>query len=387
MGNIELSIVMPCLNEAATIETCIGKAFAYLRAANVTGEIVVADNGSSDGSQARALAAGARVISVAQRGYGAAISSGIAQSRGIYVIMGDADDSYNFRDLDLFLAKLREGHDFVMGNRFQGGIAKGAMPALHRYLGNPVLSFIGRLFFKTPIGDFHCGLRAFRRDSILGLKLSATGMEFASEMVVKATLANLRVAEVPTTLSRDGRGRAPHLRTWRDGWRHLRFLLMFSPRWLFLYPGVALLILGTALQTLLYHGGLRLGNVGLDVHTMLYAAATAVIGVQMIWFGIFTKVYGIASGFLPQDSRIDRVLTVLTLERGLIVGLTLLVAGFVLSGRAIFGWASVGYGALDPREVMRTAIPAVAMMIGGMEFVLASFFLGILRIPHETPHR
>lgn len=386
MSEIQLSIVMPCLNEAKTLAACIRRAHQYLAAANISGEVVVADNGSIDGSQSIAIAAGARVVAVEHRGYGAALSGGIAAARGQFVIMGDADESYDFGQLDVFVEQLRNGADLVMGNRFAGGISPGAMPLLHRYLGNPVLSFVGRAFFKVRIRDFHCGLRGFNREAILKLGLNATGMEFASEMVVKAALAGLRIAEVPTTLSRDGRDRPPHLRTWRDGWRHLRFLLLFSPRWLFLYPGLTLLSLGSLIQGLLYHGGVDLGVIGFDVHTMLYAAAMSIIGVQMVWFAVFSKVFGIAAGFLPRDSRLEKALRTFTLERGILIGLALLALGLALSARTVFGWASVSYGALEPREVMRTAIPAVAMIIAGTEFVLASFFLGVLQIDHR-PHR
>src|SRR5262245_54402961 len=283
----ELTVLMPCLNEAATVARCVAKARGFLERAGVEGEVLVADNGSTDGSQALAERAGARVVRVAERGYGAALGAGIAAARGRYVIMGDADDSYDFSRLELFVAKLREGYPLVMGNRFKGGIRPGAMPKLHRYLGNPVLSFIGRLLFRTRVGDFHCGLRGFDRDAARGLDLRTTGMEFASELVVKAALAGWRIAEVPTVLHPDGRGRAPHLRTWRDGWRHLRFLLLFSPRWLFLYPGIALLALGALLTTLLYFAPLRVAGAGLDIHTMLYASAGTLLGLQLCLFAIF----------------------------------------------------------------------------------------------------
>jgi glycosyltransferase involved in cell wall biosynthesis len=375
----ELSIVLPCLNEAATVASCVRKARAYMLRSGISGEVIVADNGSVDGSRELARNAGAQIVEVAEKGYGAALRSGIAAAKGRFVIMGDADDSYDFSSLDTFVAKLRDGNELVMGNRFAGGIRPGAMPFLHRYLGNPVLSFLGRLFFRVRIGDFHCGLRGFDRARILQLGLTSPGMEFASEMVVKAALARLRIAEVATTLSVDGRDRAPHLRTWRDGWRHLRFLLTFSPRWLFLYPGFALLAIGVLLQGALLHGGIQLGSIGLDIHTMLYAAAMSVIGVQMIWFAILTKVYGIRLGLLPQDDRIEQTLRALTLERGLAIGFSLLIGGIIMSVTAVNGWASTGYGPLDPRDVMRTAIPSVSMLIMGVEFIVASFFLGLLR--------
>jgi glycosyltransferase involved in cell wall biosynthesis len=379
MKPVELSIVMPCLDEAQTVARCIRKAQDFLSRAAIAGEVIVADNGSKDGSQQLAMSAGARVIHVRERGYGAALSAGIRAAEGRFVIMGDADDSYDFAQLQGFVDKLRDGFELVMGNRFAGGIERGAMPWLHRYLGNPVLSFLGRLFFRARINDFHCGLRGFKRESIARLNLSTSGMEFASEMVVKAALARLRIAEVPTKLSQDGRDRAPHLRTWRDGWRHLRFLLLFSPRWLFLYPGLLLLALGGSLQACLLHGGIRLGSLGLDIHTMLYAGAMSVIGTQMVWFAILAKVFAARAGLLPHDTRVERALRTITLERGIGIGLGLISAGILLSIGTVHSWAVASYGALDPQHVMRIAIPAVSMMIAGMEFVGASFFLGLLR--------
>ncbi|HEY9721799.1 MAG TPA: glycosyltransferase family 2 protein, partial [Oscillatoriaceae cyanobacterium] len=281
---LELSILMPCLNEAETLAICIQKAQAFLRESGVEGEVLIADNGSTDGSQAIASALGARVIHVPERGYGAALLEGIRQAYGRYVVMGDADDSYDFSSLGAFLVRLREGHQLVMGNRFQGGIAPGAMPPLHRYLGNPVLTGIGKLFFGSPCGDFHCGLRAFDRAAIEGLQLRTLGMEFASEMVVKATLHGLRIAEVPTRLAKDGRSRPPHLRSWRDGWRHLRFLLMYSPRWLFFYPGASLVLLGLFLMALVLPGPRHVGMATLDVHTLYVAAGMVLLGVQTLTF-------------------------------------------------------------------------------------------------------
>src|SRR5262245_15428578 len=305
---MELTILMPCLDEAATVARCVDKARAFLARAGIEGEVVVADNGSTDGSRALAERAGARVVEVARRGYGAALAAGIAAARGRYVIMGDADDSYDFSRLEGFVEKLREGHLLVMGNRFRGGIRPGAMPPLHRYLGNPVLSFIGRLFFRAPVRDFHCGLRGFDRAAALSLGLRTPGMEFASELVVKAALAGWRIAEVPTTLDPDGRGRPPHLRSWRDGWRHLRFLLLFSPRWLFFYPGAALLLLGASLTTALYFAPLRIGGIGLDVHSMLYASAAALLGMQLCLFALFARVSAQLAGLLPERPAVQRVL-------------------------------------------------------------------------------
>ena len=376
----ELTILMPCLNEAATVGSCIAKARAFLERAGIEGEVLIADNGSDDGSRALAERAGARVVEVARRGYGAALAGGIAAARGRYIIMGDADDSYDFARLDGFVARLREGYPLVMGNRFRGGIRKGAMPFLHRYLGNPVLSFFGRLLFRTRVGDFHCGLRGFDREAVQALRLSTTGMEFASELIVKASLAGWRIAEVPTTLSPDGRGRLPHLRTWRDGWRHLRFLLLFSPRWLFLYPGLALLALGTALMSTLYFAPLHFLGVGLDIHSMLYASAAALLGLQLCLFGLFARVAAQSAGLLPRHPALEKVLAALTLERGLLAGVCMVLVGVLWSAAAVWQWRAAGFGALDPRVVMRDTIPATALMVGGMEFVLASFLLSVLRL-------
>jgi hypothetical protein len=321
------------------------------------------------------------VVEAPRRGYGAALAAGIAAARGRYIIMGDADDSYDFSRLEEFVEKLRAGHPLVMGNRFKGGIREGAMPLLHRYLGNPVLSFIGRLLFRTKVGDFHCGLRGFDREAVRGLDLRTPGMEFASELVVKASLAGWRIAEVPTTLHPDGRGgRAPHLRSWRDGWRHLRFLLLFSPRWLFLYPGLALLVLGIALTIALYFSPLRIGRAGLDIHSMLYASAAAILGLQLCLFALFARVSAQNAGLLPRQQALDALLRVATLERGLLFGLATAATGFVWSAVAFWHWREAGFGVLDPRVVMRDTIPATSLMIGGMEVMLASFLLSVLRL-------
>jgi hypothetical protein len=341
----------------------------------------VADNGSDDGSRELARDAGARVVEAPQRGYGAALAAGIAAARGRYVIMGDADDSYDFSRLEEFVEKLRAGHPLVMGNRFRGGIREGAMPWLHRYLGNPVLSFVGRLFFRTTVGDFHCGLRGFDREAVRALDLRTRGMEFASELVVKASLAGWRIAEVPTTLQPDGRGgRPPHLRSWRDGWRHLRFLLLFSPRWLFLYPGLALLTLGIALTVALYSSPLRIGPAVLDIHSMLYASAAAMLGLQLCLFALFARVSAQNAGLLRRQAALESLLRVVTLERGLLVGFGTAASGFVWSAVAFWHWREAGFGALDPRVVMRDTIPATTLMIGGMEIMLASFLLSVLRL-------
>jgi len=374
----ELTILMPCLDEAATVGRCVQKARAFLQRSGIDGEVLVADNGSCDDSRARAEQAGARVVEVAERGYGAALAAGIAAAGGRYVIMGDADDSYDFGRLEAFVEKLRQGYPLVMGNRFRGGIRPGAMPSLHRYLGNPVLSFVGRLLFRTKVGDFHCGLRGFDRDAVSALDLRTKGMEFASELVVKAALSGWRIAEVPTTLHPDGRTGAPHLRSWRDGWRHLRFLLLFSPRWLFLYPGLALLALGTVLTTLLYFAPLRLGGAGLDIHSMLYASAAALLGMQLCLFGLFARVSAQNAGLLPRQPWLDKLLGTLTLERGLVVGFAAALSGFLWSAGAFWQWREAGFGALDPRVMMRDTIPAATLMVGGMEIMLASFLLSLL---------
>ena len=332
----ELTILMPCLNEAATVGSCVAKARSFLERAGIDGEVLIADNGSDDGSRMLAQRAGARVIEVAERGYGAALAAGIAAARGRCIIMGDADDSYDFARLDGFVAKLREGYPLVMGNRFRGGIQRGAMPLLHRYLGNPVLSFVGRLFFGAKVGDFHCGLRAFDRQAVGALHLRTTGMEFASELVVRASLAGWRIAEVPTALHPDGRGRPSHLRSWRDGWRHLRLLLLFSPRWLFLYPGLALLFTGIVLTTLLYFSPLRLGAAGLDIHSMLYASAAALLGLQLCLFALFARTAAQVAGLLPRNATLERLLRLLYLERGLLLGLALALAGFLWSAAAFW---------------------------------------------------
>jgi glycosyltransferase involved in cell wall biosynthesis len=375
---IEVSIVMPCLNEAETLAVCIQKAQRCLAENNVCGEIVIADNGSTDGSQDIAAGLGARVINVSAKGYGSALMGGIATAHGPYIIMGDADDSYDFSALGPFIAKLRAGNQLVMGNRFRGGIAPGAMPPLHRYLGNPVLTTIGRIFFRSPCGDFHCGLRGFSKAAILDLDLQTTGMEFASEMVVKATLQRLRIAEVPTTLSPDGRTRAPHLRSWRDGWRHLRFLLLYSPRWLFLFPGALLMLLGLLTMLWLLPVPRVVAGVTFDVHTLLYAAAAIIIGFQAILFAVFTKVFAISEGLLPPDKRLDNLFRYITLEGGLIVASLLILAGLAGTAYSYWFWDQLSFGNLDPARTMRIVIPAVTALTVGCQTLFSSFFLSIL---------
>jgi len=382
---IELSIVMPCLNEAETIEVCIRKAMAWMRDNSIEGEVVIADNGSTDGSQQIAGGLGAIVVPVASKGYGSALQGGIAAARGRFVIMGDADDSYDFSNLKPFLRKLREGCDLVMGNRFLGGIQPGAMPPLHRYLGNPVLTAFGRLFFGSPCGDFHCGLRGFSRQAILDLGLQTSGMEFASEMVVKATLRGLSIAEVPTTLSKDGRSRPPHLRSWRDGWRHLRFLLIFSPRWLFLYPGLALMLVGLLLGAWLLPGPRMISGVTLDVHSLVYASALVVLGFQAVLFSIFAKVFAVRSGVARPDRRLATLGRYVSLELGLSIGAILTVAGLGGLGYVLGVWGARSFGDLNPLETLRVAVPASLALTIGVQVVFSSFFLSVLSIGAGEP--
>jgi glycosyltransferase involved in cell wall biosynthesis len=375
---MELTVVLPCLNEAETLAVCIRKAKSSIASLGVDGEVVVADNGSTDGSQGIARDEGARVVDVPIRGYGAALMAGITEAQGTFVIMADADDSYDLSNLGPFLEALRGGADLVMGNRFAGGIEPGAMPALHRYLGNPVLTAIGRVLFRSPVRDFHCGIRGFRRDAIIGLDLRTTGMEFASEMVVKATLQKLAIVEVPTTLSPDGRSRPPHLRTWRDGWRHLRFLLLYSPRWLFLYPGIVLVVAGLALGIALLPGPIAIGDHALDVSALIYAMSAVLIGFQAILFAAFSRAFVTNEGLMPPSKGMQRAFRLLNLERGLIIGVVLLVAGIVMAIYGFLHWGSVDFGSLDARDAVRMAIPAATLSVLGVQTIMASFFLSVL---------
>lgn len=382
MADLELTILMPCLNEAETLATCIRKARSYLERSGIAGEILIADNGSTDGSQAIAAAEGARVVPIPIRGYGAALAGGIDAARGKYVIMGDADDSYDFANLDAFVSALRAGSQLVMGNRFAGGIAPGAMPPLHRFLGNPVLSFLGRLFFRTPIRDFHCGLRGFDRKEIQNLNLRTTGMEFASEMVVKASFADLRISEVPTTLKKDGRSRPPHLRSWRDGWRHLRFLLIFSPRWLFLVPGLTLLALGLFLGALLIRGPVNISpTVQLDIHTFLIAAMFILVGLQALSFGIISRRFGTRYGFIPPSDTFGGMMQWLTLERILVPAVILTLGGLAGLIWGVGVWAEHSFGPLDPSMTMRVLIVAMTALVAGLQLILSGFLASILDVP------
>jgi glycosyltransferase involved in cell wall biosynthesis len=376
--DIELTIVMPCLNEAETLKTCIDKAMKYLNDNNISGEVVIGDNGSTDGSQDIARSCGARIVDIPRKGYGSALMGAILAAKGKYVIMGDSDDSYDFSNLNAYVDKLRDGYDLVMGNRFKGGIAKGAMPFLHYYLGNPVLSFIGKLFFGGGINDFHCGLRGFRQDIVTLLNLQTTGMEFASEMVVKAQINKLKIIEVPTTLSPDGRSRPPHLRTWRDGWRHLRFLLLYSPKWLFLIPGLTLMLIGLILFIFIQQGPVKLLNIHFDTNTLLYAGAFIVVGFQAVNFALFTRIYAIQQGFLPNNQTLDKLYKFITLEAGLIIGVLITLGGLLGSLYSLYLWDQQDFGQLNYPSILRVVIPSVIAIMIGLQTVFSSFFLSFL---------
>jgi glycosyltransferase involved in cell wall biosynthesis len=380
---VEVSIVMPCLNEAETLAKCIGHAQAAVDKGGYSAEIIVADNGSTDGSQNIARKLGAKVVDVSRRGYGSALIGGIDAAQGRLVVMGDADDSYDFEAIGPLIDKLREGYDLVVGNRFLGGIEPGAMPWSHRWLGNPVLTLISRVLFHAPVGDTHCGLRALRKDAYEKMHLRATGMEFASEMVIKAALKGMRITEVAVVLRPDGRSRPPHLRTWRDGWRHLRFMLLFSPRWLFLYPGLALFALGAVLSALLVAGPLEVGSVRLDIHTLLVAGFLALLGYQLVLFAVFTKIFAIRAGFHPPHPTLEKVFRYVTLEVGLGAGGLMALGGLIALVLAVASWSAVGFGNLDPSLTMREVIPAVVLLALGTQTVFASFFISILSIDSE----
>jgi hypothetical protein len=378
---MELTILMPCLNEALTVEICIRKARAYLEKRSIAGEVLVADNGSTDGSQTLAAAAGARVIEVANKGYGAALIGGIEAANGRYVIMADADDSYDFTDLDGFVDRLRRGSKLVIGNRFQGRIKPGAMPLLNRYLGNPVLSLIGRTLFASPVGDFHCGLRGFERQAILGLNLRAPGMEFASEMVVKASLASLQISEIPTTLSPDGRQRASHLRPWRDGWRHLRFMLLRSPQWLFLYPGLLLAALGLVGSTMLTRGPIPVpGIFTLDINGLLYCSVAAIVGVQITFFGLFAMAFARKMHLRIAHGLPEWLLNAASDELAIAIGACLVFGGIWGATYAVFQWGHSSFGALIPSDMMRITIPSVTALAIGTQVLFGGFLLGFIEI-------
>ena len=380
-GSVELTILMPCLNEAETIEVCVKKALGYLARSGVSGEVLIGDNGSTDGSQAMAEALGARVVSIPEKGYGAALIGGIAAAKGRFIIMGDADDSYDFENLDGMIEHLRGGADLVMGNRFKGGIAKGAMPPLHRYLGNPVLSFIGRLFFGIPVGDFHCGLRGFSRESMLKLRLKSTGMEFASEMVVKSALHKLKFSEVPTVLKKDGRSRPPHLKTWRDGWRHLKFLLLHSPAWLFVYPGVALIALGLAGSALLSRGAVHVTpTLELSIHTMIVSCFAVLIGAQFVSFGALAQRYAAVEGFLPAPANFQRIIAGMSLEVLLRVAGVIGLLGVIGCGWAVTTWAGSGFGPILYDSVLRVLVPSLTAVAVAAQLSATAFLTSLLTI-------
>lgn len=380
---IELSIVMPCLNEAETLETCIQKAKRAIAAHQLEAEIIIADNGSVDGSQDIALRNGARLVAIKEKGYGSALRGGIEAARGRYVIMGDADDSYDFGDIFRFVEQLRLGHDLVMGCRLPKGggvIMPGAMPLKHRILGNPVLSFIGQIFFRSPMTDFHCGLRGFSKAAFAAMELHTTGMEFASEMVIKATLLKLRMTEIPITLHRDGRSRPPHLRSWRDGWRHLRFMLMYSPRWLFFLPGILFLVLGAAVFLRLMTAPIFVGHIGLESNTLLVAGMSMLIGFQMISFYLFAKVFAITEGFLPGDPKINTFLRLFPLEIGILIGFVFFALGATLMTQALLLWQQTGYGELANLVKLQKVIPAIIFLLFSFQVTFSSFFLSILKL-------
>jgi glycosyltransferase involved in cell wall biosynthesis len=374
----ELTILMPCLNEAETLGACIRKAQAYLERSGIAGEVVISDNGSTDGSQALAESLGARVVHAPRRGYGAALIAGIDAARGRFVIMGDSDDSYDFSNLDAFVAELRKGADLVMGNRFRGGIAPKAMPPLHRYLGNPVLSGVGRVLYRTPIGDFHCGLRGFSRAAILDLGLSSQGMEFASEMVMKASLAGLRITEVPTTLSPDGRSRPPHLRSWSDGWRHLKLLLTYAPHWLFYYPGLALLVLGTGVFGALLGGPVTVFGLTFDIAALIMASALILVGFQLACFYALARSYTVRFGLLPTSPRFERLSSLISVDRACQVGAILLLSGIAATVGAFWVWGAAGWGDLDPSVIVRPAAFAVVTASLGVQVITAGFLWGLI---------
>ena len=378
--SVELSIVMPCLNEVETLAACIEKARIAIERGGFSAEIIVADNGSTDGSQLVARKLGARVVDVPRKGYGSALIGGIEAALGRFVIMGDADDSYDFSSIEPLITKLEQGYDLVVGNRFLGGIRPGAMPWSHRWVGNPILTQISRIFFHAPVGDTHCGLRGFSKAAYQRMGLRATGMEFASEMVIKASLKGMRIAEVPIVLHPDGRSRPPHLRTWRDGWRHLRFMLLFSPRWLFLYPGLLLLTIGVVLSALLVAGPLQVGGIRLDIHTLLVAGFLALLGYQLVLFAVFTKFFAIREGFHPPHPVLEMLFRYITLEVGLLAGALMTLGGIAGLVLAVASWQEVGFGHLNPSVTMREVIPAVVLLALGTQTIFASFFISILAI-------
>ena len=378
---MKLTILMPCLDEAETLGTCIQKANNWLKQSGIEGEILVADNGSTDGSQVIAKEHGARVVDVQQRGYGSALYHGAMAADSEYIIMGDADDSYDFSNLDAFVEKLDDGYDLVMGNRFLGGIQPGAMPWKNRYIGNPLLSWVGRMLFNCPARDFHCGLRAFRKDAFSMMDLRTTGMEFASEMVIKANLLHMKIAEVPTTLSKDGRSRPPHLRPWKDGWRHLRFMLLFSPRWLFLIPGLTLFFTSLVVYILLLSGPLKIGTIVFDVHTLFFAQAGVILGFLSAVLGIIVRTFGMREGLLQEHKSLETLRNTPLLEVGGIIGLVITIGGVYLGIDALIEWSAVEFGKLAQGELIRTVSLSTTMIVFGGMILLSALIMGFLALP------
>lgn len=386
---VALSIVLPCLNEVETLATCIEKAHLGMKLAGITGEVIVADNGSTDGSVELATELGARVVHVPEKGYGNALRGGIEAARAPWIILGDSDDSYDFSHLEGFIRKLREGYDLVMGCRLPSGggrILPGAMPWKNRWLGNPALSWVGRVFFHCPVRDFHCGLRAFTRAAYDRMELKTSGMEFASEMVIKATLRSLRITEVPITLHPDGRSRPPHLKPWRDGWKHLRFMLIFSPRWLFFVPGFLLVSLGLLGGAPLALSPRQLGQVQLNVGTLAVACMALIIGLQLLAFAFFTKVFAIGEGLLPHDPRFARLFSFFSLEKGIVAGLLSMLLGLGLLVNGVWVWHQAGYGQLSPADNMRRLLPAVTLVVVGIQITFSSFFMSVLGLRTTSRH-
>ncbi len=378
---MQLTILMPCLNEAETLAICINKANIWISQSGLDGEVLIADNGSTDGSQAIAESLGARVVAVEQKGYGSALFHGCMSASGEWVIMGDSDGSYDFSNLDPFIKKLHEGYDLVMGNRFLGGIAPGAMPWKNRYIGNPILTWVGRLLFKCPAKDFHCGLRGFRKDAFLRMDLRTTGMEFASEMVIKANLFGMSIAEVETTLSKDGRSRPPHLNPWRDGWRHLRFMLLCSPRWLFVIPGALLSLISLVSYALLLFGPVKFGSVIFDVHTLFFSEAGLVLGFLAVTLGFIIRMVGIREGLLQEYSLFEKLRTSPVLEIGSAVGTLMMAAGLFFGIEALMAWSTVDFGSLDTGELLRTiSLSTMLIMLGGIT-LMTSLVMGFLALP------
>ncbi len=383
---IKLTVLMPCLNEAETLATCIEKANDFFVRSKIPGEVLIADNGSTDGSQAIALELGARIVDVPNKGYGNALIAGIENSFGEFIIMGDADDSYNFSSLEAFVEKLEEGYELVIGNRFLGGIEPGAMPPLHRYLGNPVLSWMGRKFYKIDIGDFHCGLRGFRRASIQKIGLRSGGMEFASEMVVKSKLHELKICEVPTTLSPDGRSRPPHLRTWRDGFRHLRFLFLYSPRWLFFYPGLILAGISFLAGIVLEITTVHIGNVGFGVDSLAVVCSLFIVGIQAIFFSAFSKIYGIRMGLIPDNPTVRKFRFFMKPANLIAAGTGLLALSTAGLIAAFLYWGGKNFGNLNPVDALRFILPSSAFLVVGFQLFMSGLFMGVLEISGSERH-